>query len=255
MGQSVSCRPEDTALANDENKNKLSRRELFTKFRPGGLGDWADRVRSRLDESLPDEEERPTSRGKKSAGASPKKRAESLPGRAMEAISMGQPDEAIAAMRPFVKEHPKNREARLLLGRILYRDGAIVQSRVEFERVVRDSIGDSLYRWPASCASLCLACALARSGRLDKAAARLRISLDEDRPEAATTLERLATALESFARQEEKEDASLDAAVDGLVATLENYIEAAYSTTMEMAADLAAGDAPKKTDSTETAAG
>ncbi|TVM33346.1 hypothetical protein DQK91_11805 [Oceanidesulfovibrio marinus] len=255
MGQSVSCRTEDMALANDEHKTKLSRRELFTKFRPGGLSDWADRVRSRLDESLPDEDERLKGRGRKSAGASPENRAESLPGRALEAISLGQPDEAIAAMRPFVKEHPKNREARLLLGRILYRDGAIVQSRVEFERVVRDSIGDSLYRWPASCASLCLACALARCGKLDKAAARLRISLDEDRPEAAPTLEGLATALERFAKQEDTDDASLDAAVDGLVATLENYIEAAYSTTMEMAADLATGDAPQKADTTETAAG
>ncbi|WP_235896778.1 hypothetical protein, partial [Oceanidesulfovibrio marinus] len=71
------------ALANE------SRRELFTKFRPGGLSEWADRVRPRLDASLPDEDERLKGRCRKSAGASPEKRAESLQGRALEALSLG----------------------------------------------------------------------------------------------------------------------------------------------------------------------
>ncbi|MFW5735125.1 MAG: tetratricopeptide repeat protein [Oceanidesulfovibrio sp.] len=231
-------------MTDQSDKKKMSRRELFTSLRPNGLGQWADRWRSGLadglDGCLPDEKHDSAP----NADAPPA----DLPGHSLEAISRGHPDEAIAALRTFVKRNPKDREARLLLGRVLYRDGAIVQSRVEFERIVRDSSADSQSRWPASCAVLFLACALARCGKLHKAASVLRNAEDVDRPQAADTLARLAEALDSFARRDDSEDASLDAAVDGLAATLENYIEAAYPSQMEMAADLAAAQPPGTSD-------
>ncbi|TVM18269.1 hypothetical protein DPQ33_05810 [Oceanidesulfovibrio indonesiensis] len=248
-------------MTDEGRTRKLTRRELFTSLRPQGLKQQADRWRSGLADSLdkyvPDND---SEAGKSFAGKTASHTTrysdapEMLPGRTLEAISLGQPDEAVAALRPYVKHKPKDREARLLLGRILYKDGAIVQSRVEFERILRESHEDSLCRWPASCAALCLACALARCGKLEKASGMLLKAMDEDRPQATATLERLAEALGTLARQDPAEDASLDTAVDGLVATLENYIEAAYPTPMEMAADLAAGETPTNPGSTRATA-
>ncbi len=243
-------------MTDEARTKKLTRRQLFTSLRPNSLGQLTDRWRSGLADSLDDyvsdggaETTNPAA-GKRTTSRSHRNDApDTLPGQALESISRGHPDEAIAALRPYVKHKPKDREARLLLGRVLYKDGAIVQSRVEFERIIRDSREDNLGRWPASCAALCLACALARCGKLEKAAATLRNSMDEDRPQATATVERLAQALETFAGQDDSEDASLDAAVDGLVETLENYIEAAYPTQMEMAADLASGEATTHPDS------